>query len=109
MKTLVLDRDRTCRHPGCNRSAARGEIDHILDWAYGGPTTPTNLQALCGRHHHLKHEAGWEVNRSKDGHTIWTDPAGRQYDKPPDDIPIDTILEPPCNHQAEREDDPPPF
>jgi hypothetical protein len=111
MRGLVMDRDRTCRFIGCNRAAQHSEIDHIQDWAYSHNTSVANLQVVCGRHHHLKHEAGWDVNRRKDGTTIWTDPASRQYEKPPDDIPLDTILNQHTheNPPPKPDPEPPPF
>ncbi|HEV7207024.1 MAG TPA: DUF222 domain-containing protein [Jatrophihabitans sp.] len=88
MARFVKDRDTTCRFPGCR--ASRTEIDHIVPWLAGGPTHPDNLHLLCPRHHHLKHEAGWSVHRTLDGVTHWTSPTGRHFDKPPDELPVDT-------------------
>jgi hypothetical protein len=70
----------------CRRRGARCEIDHITPFD-GTNTIAANLQCLCPRHHHLKHEAGWHVARAPDGTTHWTTPTGRKYDKPPDEIP----------------------
>ncbi|HEV7203249.1 MAG TPA: DUF222 domain-containing protein [Jatrophihabitans sp.] len=92
---LVKARDRTCRFPSCRAKIA--EIDHIVPWPKG-PTTASNLQGLCLRHHHLKHEAGWSVRRLADGVTRWTAPTGRVHDKPPDEQPVDAtmaVFEPP--------------
>lgn len=55
-------------------------------------TEADNLQPLCHRHHHLKHEAGWDVRRASDGTTIWISPTGRRHEKPPAAYPIDTTL-----------------
>jgi hypothetical protein len=85
LRTHVTARDRTCRFPGCRRAATGCELDHIAPYATGGPTTADNLHALCPRHHHLKHEAGWHVHRRADGTTEWATPTGRHIDKPPDD------------------------
>jgi hypothetical protein len=85
----VIARDRTCRHPGCHRAARRAELDHITGWAAGGPTSATNLHALCPRHHRAKHEAGWRVHRHPDGSTQWISPTGRRYAKPPERLPVD--------------------
>ncbi|HKC29273.1 MAG TPA: hypothetical protein VKB75_14765, partial [Jatrophihabitans sp.] len=60
-----------------------------------------NLQPLCSRHHHLKHEAGWSVEREIDGSTTWISPSNRSYVKPPEELPRDTTIHP--------DDDPPPF
>ncbi|MGH8859944.1 MAG: HNH endonuclease signature motif containing protein [Jatrophihabitantaceae bacterium] len=85
-----LARDRTCRGIGCHRQARRCELDHVQDWQTGGATSAANLIPSCGRDHHLKHDAGWNVHRHPDGTISWTSPHGRTYDKPPETYPIDT-------------------
>jgi hypothetical protein len=37
------------------------------------------LYALCARHHHLKHEAGWRYEPLPDGDLLWTAPTGHTY------------------------------
>ncbi|MGH8860481.1 MAG: HNH endonuclease signature motif containing protein, partial [Jatrophihabitantaceae bacterium] len=71
---------------GCNRRAAGTDLDRIVAFD-GSNTVAANLQPLCSRHHHLKHEAGWRVQRRCDGTTEWTSPTGRRYEKPPDPWP----------------------
>jgi hypothetical protein len=89
-----------CCFPGCRRRATSCELDHVLDRQYGGATEPANLQPLCGRHHHVKHEAGWTVRREPDGTTLWTSPTGHTYTRPPDELPIDTTSDPPDHEVA---------
>jgi hypothetical protein len=89
LRDFVLARDRTCRMPGCHRSAGRCELDHVTSHQRGGPTSEANLHALCPRHHHLKHEAGWTVSRTFDGATRWQSPTGQIHTKPPNPLPID--------------------
>lgn len=84
-----------CCFPGCRRPARDCELDHIAAWAGGGITSVDNLQPLCRRHHHLKHDTGWEVRRRPDGITIWKSPSGHVYARPPDPLPLDTTSEPP--------------
>ncbi|MEO6201357.1 MAG: DUF222 domain-containing protein [Cryobacterium sp.] len=72
-------RDETCRHPGCNRSAARCDLDHSGEWQDGGRTRHDNLAHLCGPHHRLKSEAGWSVIHARDGTLTWTSPSGKRY------------------------------
>ena len=85
LREHVIARDRTCRFPGCRRSARSCEIDHRLPYRHGGETSEDNLHALCPRHHHLKHEAsGWRVRRSRGGDTEWRTPTGRTYVTAPD-------------------------
>jgi hypothetical protein len=92
---FVVARDQTCRMPGCHRKACTCELDHVLPHASGGPTSAANLHALCCRHHHVKHEAGWQVRRTENGSTVWLTPTGRTYEKPPATYPIDHTADPP--------------
>ena len=50
-------RDGTCRFPGCNCAACGSDIDHTLDWFFGGMTDYDNLADVCGPHHRLKHKS----------------------------------------------------
>ena len=65
----------TCRFPGCNRRAIRCECDHIVPYN-GRNTVIANLEPLCLRHHHCKHDGGWTVCRDSNGTTWWTSPTG---------------------------------
>ena len=77
----------TCRFPGCNRRAIRCEADHIVPFN-GHNTVISNLEPLCLRHHHCKHDAGWQVTRDANGVTWWTSPTTRRrYMKPRDESP----------------------
>ena len=39
--------------------AADAELDHVMAWSDGGPTSEPNLAACCTHHHRLKtHAAG---------------------------------------------------
>ncbi|MHB1547555.1 MAG: HNH endonuclease signature motif containing protein, partial [Acidimicrobiales bacterium] len=49
-------RDRTCTHPTCEVSAERCQVDHIVPWAAGGPTTQENGRLLCGYHNRLRNQ-----------------------------------------------------
>jgi hypothetical protein len=101
MARLVRFQQPRCVFPHCRRRAVNCELDHIRARADGGPTTPRNLQPLCPRHHHLKHESGWQVRSAPDGSTLWTSTTGRTYRRPPDDeLPIDTTSRPPSEADA---------
>jgi hypothetical protein len=91
----VIARDRTCRFPHCNRRAARCEVDHREAWECGGATCAFNLEALCPRHHHGKHETGWTPRRLPNGDLEWTSPTGHVYIKEAATYPIDQTLHPP--------------
>ncbi|MFQ1002911.1 HNH endonuclease signature motif containing protein [Modestobacter sp. SSW1-42] len=70
-------RDRTCRHPGCRRPAARTDLDHVQAHADGGATDCANLCCLCRRHHRLKtHAQGWRFTMTADGTLAVTTPSG---------------------------------
>jgi hypothetical protein len=98
----VIARDQTCRFPHCNRTARHCEIDHRIAWTDGGHTNEGNLHVLCSRHHHLKHETGWHVERLPDGDTRWTSPSGHRYTQPAATYPTDRTTE-------TDPDPPPPF
>jgi hypothetical protein len=98
----VIARDRTCRFPGCRRPARRCEIDHQHAWNDGGTTTDSNCECLCPRHHHLKHETGWQVTGHPADELTWTSPTGHTYRAPPGtyDVP---------DKGPDTGDDQPPF
>ncbi|HEY8826563.1 MAG TPA: DUF222 domain-containing protein, partial [Jatrophihabitantaceae bacterium] len=103
----VIARDRTCRFPNCNRQACRCDLDHATGWENGGTTSETNIECLCSRHHHGKHEAGWTPRRLPDGSTEWTGPTGHRYTEPPATYPIDRTTE--LAAATDADPDPPPF
>lgn len=80
LAAYLLDRDQTCRFPGCDTPAGQCEIDHTVDWQYNGPTDATNLALLCRRHHVVKHHSAWKVHHLDDEATLlWTSPSGTRY------------------------------
>jgi hypothetical protein len=48
-------RDRTCVEPGCDMPAAYCDAHHIIHWIQHGPTSLSNLELRCRRHHLLEH------------------------------------------------------
>lgn len=54
IRAVVIGRDGSCAYPGCSRPGLRTQMDHRVDFADGGPTTATNLSALCQKHHNIK-------------------------------------------------------
>ena len=79
---FLIARDRTCRFPGCRRSAALSDLDHAQSWEEGGTTSLDNLGALCRRHHLLKTHSGWRIDSRSDGSCTWTSPLGKIYETP---------------------------
>ncbi|HEY9477104.1 MAG TPA: HNH endonuclease signature motif containing protein, partial [Microbacteriaceae bacterium] len=105
--------DGRCRFPTCNRNPRRTELDHTVDWHYGGKTQPDNLACLCKGDHRLKHQTRWRVRQVSPGVLEWTSPHGRIITDHPDrDIPgstIDTITLDTVVRNTLGDTDPPPF
>jgi hypothetical protein len=51
IERLVIPEDLADMPPGPGLAAVLAGIDHIRDWAHGGPTEERNLGTLC-RHDH---------------------------------------------------------
>lgn len=82
LKDFLIARDRTCRFPGCRRSAILSDLDHAQSWESGGVTSFENLGALCRRHHKLKTHYGWQLESFADGSCTWRSPAGKEFFTP---------------------------
>lgn len=98
MAEQVNARDGTCRAPGCEIPAGRGDLDHCVEWkpdGAGGPTAETNLAALHRGHHNLKTAGFWDSDQARDGTLRWTMATGRTVTTyphvyaHPDNVPID--------------------
>ncbi len=66
LRTALVHRDTTCVVPGCGTSYGL-EVDHIVPFAEGGPTSLDNLALLCHHHHFLKTYEGWVLTRVDNG------------------------------------------
>jgi hypothetical protein len=55
-RRIVQVRDRTCQHPYCDRPAAVCQVDHIVPYSEGGPTTVENGRLLCEFHNRLRNQ-----------------------------------------------------
>lgn len=86
---FVIARDRTCRAPGCNRSAAKSDLHHITPWSRSGETNADNLIAACERHHYSVHNGKWNVAMGANGTVGWVSPSGHVYRVPPEIYPVD--------------------
>ena len=82
LKDFLIARDRTCRFPGCRRSALLSDLDHARSWESGGATSLENLGALCRRHHRMKTHGGWSIESYSDGSCLWKSPAGKEFFSP---------------------------
>jgi len=74
LRRALHHRDKGCRFPGCGVRIAEGH--HIAHWAWGGPTTLSNLALLCRRHHRAVHEEGYRIERKADGAFAFYRPQG---------------------------------
>jgi hypothetical protein len=101
----VITRDQHCVLPGCRRKAQHCDLDHRLPWP-AGATSAANLQALCTRHHKMKHQSGWQIRRDEDGTYAWTSPTKHTYRYRPPELPVP---EPPALEPPAADEDPPPF
>ncbi|MCZ2829051.1 HNH endonuclease signature motif containing protein [Modestobacter sp. VKM Ac-2986] len=114
-RRFVHARDRTCRHPGCRRPAARTDLDHAHAHADGGVTDCSNLCCLCRRHHRLKtHAPGWRFTMTADGTLSVTTPSGVTRTTHPPGLRLLTgqqwLTDPRrVTSSAPPDDDPPPF
>ena len=71
--TALCARDRTCVVPRCGASRYL-EIDHLVPFVEGGPTTISNLARLCSFHHGQK---------TNEGYTLWRDNDQQWHFDPP--------------------------
>jgi len=77
-RRALVERDRHCAFPGCDRRPEWTDAHHLVHWADGGPTKLTNLALVCRPHHHrMLHEGRWRLERGKDGRLQAIPPAGR--------------------------------
>jgi hypothetical protein len=49
-RTAVQLRDQKCFHDDCEAPAESCQVDHVVPWAEGGPTTQANGRAACAFH-----------------------------------------------------------
>ena len=84
----LVVRDRHCRFPGCDRTAAWCEGHHVVHVQHGGPTCLDNLVLLCSRHHHRLHHPGWHAKLRPDAVFEITAPDGaHRSTHPPGAVP----------------------
>ncbi|MFD3445742.1 DUF222 domain-containing protein [Microbacteriaceae bacterium 4G12] len=110
LRTWLRVRDETCRFPGCNRSAASADVDHMTDWQYGGGTDYGNLVHLCRSHHRVKHHTAWSSTSKGGGRVRWLSPSGHEYETlPATDIRPPTRKRLQVQRSAAPTPDDPPF
>jgi hypothetical protein len=74
----VLDRDRTCRYPGCS-ARTHLDIHHIVEFLRKGRTDLDNLLALCPAHHRGFHHRDYRItgNPNRPGQLHFHDHRGQ--------------------------------
>jgi hypothetical protein len=77
LRRALLTRDRGCRWPGCTTRRFL-HAHHVVFWSKGGPTALSNLVTLCGAHHRLVHEAGWDLRLERSGRLRVSSPEGTE-------------------------------
>jgi len=89
----VALRDRRCCFPYCDRPAHPVpirwtvddqpvfgvDIDHIIPFDQGGPTSTGNTAPLCRHHHRIKTITRWRYFMLRPGVFCWVDPSGHTY------------------------------
>ncbi|MBP2216734.1 HNH endonuclease signature motif containing protein [Arthrobacter sp. CAN_C5] len=88
LRRTVLVRDKTCRHPGCNRPGPACDLDHTIPWHQGGNTSYDNLAALCRKHHMLKSAGYWHYEQPEPGTLTATSLTGKTYTTLPQPHPF---------------------
>ena len=80
LRRQVLYRDGgCCTFPGCEMKAYL--VPHHIRWvARKGRTDLYNLIAVCGFHHDLVHEYGWDVMLDEHDRPVWFRPGGMRYE-----------------------------
>jgi 5-methylcytosine-specific restriction endonuclease McrA len=88
IREQVILRDKTCVQPYCTRPARGADVDHVIEYDHDaeaegreqpGPTTSSNLAALCRFHHRLKTFTAWTYRVIAPGVFEWTSPHGHKY------------------------------
>jgi 5-methylcytosine-specific restriction endonuclease McrA len=79
IRTALLERDPHCVVPGCDVREGL-EIDHVLPFTDGGPTSLANLARLCHWHHYLKTHQRYRLLQVKDGWE-WQSPPVASHDR----------------------------
>jgi hypothetical protein len=76
LRRELRSRDGRCIFPGCS-NAIWVHAHHVDHRAALGRTELSNLVLLCGFHHRLVHEGGWNLLLTTDGDRIFVRPDGR--------------------------------
>ena len=67
IRTALEVRDGGCVIPECDRPPGWCEAHHVVHWADGGFSAPSNMALLCSRHHHELHQGKWRISIDERG------------------------------------------
>lgn len=59
-RRALAARDRGCSFPGCTIPASWCQVHHIIPWVDGGRTDVGSMALLCGHHHRMFGQLGWD-------------------------------------------------
>ncbi|MFA6300387.1 MAG: HNH endonuclease signature motif containing protein, partial [Nocardioides sp.] len=79
LRERILLRNPTCVFPHCTKPSRDCDLDHLIPWAEGGPTSEANLAPVCRHHHRLKTHSGWRYQCLIPGVYLWHDPHGQRF------------------------------
>lgn len=80
-------RDKHCVWPGCDRPPRWCDTHHRREWRLGAPTSVEESALLCGRHHKLRHDGGWQLFRTQAGKWKAISPLPPRWSSHPDTPP----------------------
>ena len=78
IRRALIARDGGCRFPGCTTPHRFCHGHHVEHWQHGGETCLDNLILLCGHHHRLVHEGGFDCRKSDGGEIYFVDQRQRR-------------------------------
>lgn len=71
MRVYIKGLRTTCSVPDCSVAVENCQLDHIIPWGEGGPTTPWNIHPLCVFHHIQKTEGRLQCYPLPDGTVLF--------------------------------------
>ena len=86
-RRVLEARDRHCVWPGCDRPPRWCDSHHKREWRIDGPTSVKESALLCGRHHRLRHDGGWQLFRTAGGRWRAIPPLPPRWSLPVDTSP----------------------
>jgi hypothetical protein len=76
IRRQVTLRDHHCGFPYCTNPAESCDLDHVVSYAEGGPTSAANLAPASRGHHRMKTAGRAHVRVLHPGTLLWTLPSG---------------------------------